>query len=184
MTLTTTPHLMICWKDSQDVCWCLWFVTTKGTKRNQSGERRNRSWPGRVLPRPPLVTQAHAPLPAPGRHGKCGGSAFPALESESRVYSGGWWYRHMLCSWLAVVTETPAPQKEADIYQNSHHLYKSVQASWFSAPDIQKSLVTGSISRAKFLEDDPRSSRQIGPPKDTDLGNKHSLFFHFQKLRN
>ena len=58
---------------------------------------------------------------------------------------------------------------------------QTVQASWFSAPHIQKSLVTGSISMAKFLEDDPRSSRQIGPPKDTNLGHKHYFFMFRNK---
>ena len=155
----------------------------RGVRWNQWGERPNRSWPGGFLPRPRLWhTGRMLPLPAPGRRGQCRASALPALESESRVCTGGWWYS-MLCSWLAVVTETPAPPKEADVYQNSHHLHKSMQASWFSAPDIQKSLVTGSISRAKFLEDDPRSSRQIDPPEDTGFGAQAYFIFPCSEIK-
>ena len=84
--------------------------------------------------------------------------------------------------WLWLLKLQP-PQKEADIYQNSHHLYKSVQASWFNAPVIQKSLVTGSISRAKFLEDDPRSSRQIGPPEDTRFGAQAYFIFSCSEIK-
>ena len=84
--------------------------------------------------------------------------------------------------WLWLLKLQPPP-KEADIYQNSHHLYKSVQASWFNAPVIQKSLVTGSISRAKFLEDDPRSSRQIGPPEDTRFGAQAYFIFSCSEIK-
>ena len=82
-----------------------------------------------------------------------------------------------------MVTETPAPPERADIYQNSHHVHKSMQASWFSALDIQKSLVTGSFSRAKFLEDDPRSSRQIGPAEDTGFGAQTYFIFSCSEIK-